>query len=386
MISSQPIGKSDYRYVGAYNLDLFSQIKIGDNLMNKKLKFLSAGFISICISIANAMPVAALESNRESIERVLSRVSERSLSPETAVFSQVADLRAGGSVENIFDATVSGVEVEIPSNGRKPIKISPSKDEAISISLPFPEDESNAFQVLPGVAAFEHKNSSTSVVIVKNDGSLQVTTKIDSQTAPEVYEYKVELPIGSKVQSLGEGLIILRGQKIIGMLAAPWAEDASGQDVRTKFKVTKNSIIQVVHHREKNYSYPIVADPWLGFNLFDSVVVSSVLTKNQPVVNLNLSVWGWSVYTGVTAGGVVAGQEILNSAGWSEAWAKGGAVRAALDKPSQRQQFACHALGAFAAGEWNLEKYRPNRTNGDWLSGVASHHCNWKYSYGGESE
>lgn len=354
--------------------------------MNKQLNFWSAAFISICISVVNAMPLSALESKRESIERLLTRVSESALSRETAVLSQVADLRAGASVENIFDATVSGVEVKIPSNGRKPIRISPSVDEAISISLPFPEDEPKAFQVLPGIAAFEHNNSSTSVVIVKNDGSLQVTTKIDSQTAPEVYEYKLELPIGSKVQPLGEGLIILRGQKIIGMLAAPWAKDANGQEVRTNFTVTKDSIIQIVHHREKKYSYPIMADPWLGFNLFDSVEVSSVLTKNQPVVNLNLSVWGWSVYTGVTAGGVIAGQEILNSAGWSEAWAKGGAVRVALDKPSQRQQFACHALGAIAAGEWNLEKFRPNRTNGDWLSGVASHHCNWKYSYGGESE
>ena len=72
-----------------------------------------------------------------------------------------------------------------------------------------------------------------------------------------------------------------------------------------------------------------------------------------------------------------AGQAILNTAGWDEAWGNVGTVRSALDKPSQRQQFSCHALGAIFAGTWNLEKFRPNRTNGDWGFGVAVHHCNW---------
>ena len=33
-------------------------------------------------------------------------------------------------------------------------------------------------------------------------------------------------------------------------------------------------------------------------------------------------------------------------------------------------------LGALFAGQWNLEKFRPNRTT-HWSFGVAVHHCNW---------
>lgn len=83
---------------------------------------------------------------------------------------------------------------------------------------------------------------------------------------------------------------------------------------------------------------------------------------------------------GCGAAGFVAGQAILNTAGWREAWNWSVPVRNALNKPTQRQQFECHALGGafdFAGGQiWNLEKYRENRTK-PWMYAVGRHKCNW---------
>lgn len=47
-----------------------------------------------------------------------------------------------------------------------------------------------------------------------------------------------------------------------------------------------------------------------------------------------------------------------------------------LSKQTLKQQFECHATGALFAGQWNLEKFRPNRTV-TWVKGVGTHHCNW---------
>lgn len=174
----------------------------------------------------------------------------------------------------------------------------------------------------------------------------------------------------------GSLLFTVNGRFVAG-LAPAWAVDAAGQPVPTWFEVEGNSIIQVVEH-DASYSYPVVADPWLGLALFGLISVDSY--NYQPRVNLNLSAWGVAVYTGIAQGGglagLAAGQAILNSAGWDEAWHRSATVRSALNKASQRQQFECHALGAIAAGTWNLEKFRPDRTV-HWTYGVAVHHCNW---------
>lgn len=95
--------------------------------------------------------------------------------------------------------------------------------------------------------------------------------------------------------------------------------------------------------------------------------------------NSRLSTWGWAVYSGAGAGvgGLAAGQAILNTNGWNEALAKGGKVKTQLlSKKSMRQQFSCHALGAIAAGTWELETFRVNRTS-HWSYGSGIHRCNW---------
>lgn len=45
------------------------------------------------------------------------------------------------------------------------------------------------------------------------------------------------------------------------MSEAPWAVDADGVDVATWYEVRGTTLVQVVDHRGKNVTYPIVADP-----------------------------------------------------------------------------------------------------------------------------
>lgn len=280
-------------------------------------------------------------------------------------------------LETAIDATVAGIDVTIPTDPSDPISLESSSGDVISIELPFADAASNATVVTEGVVAYDNNNASTTAPVVKEEGSLQVTTVIDSADAPTTYSYELGLPAGAEIVAAGTTLLFVDGEKLLGGLAPAWAKDSTGRDVPTHYEVAGTTITQIVEHVGGEFTYPIVADPWLGFALFSRITVDTY--NSQPRVNLDLSSWGWSIWNG-SAGGVVgfaAGQAILNSAGWDEAWTKSATVRNALNKPSQREQFACHALGALFAGTWNLEKFRPNRTNGDWAYGVAVHHCNW---------
>lgn len=309
----------------------------------------------------------------------LSRLTPVSNTQASKVLSDVAPVMVGTSGDTAIDATVAGINVLVPTNPSDPISLESSSGQSISIDLPFSGVADDGVFVTEGVVAYSNNNSTTTAPVVKNDGSIQIATVIESASAPLAYVYELNLPAGAEIISSGSALLFVNGDEFVGGIAPAWAKDADGKDVPTRFEVSGTSVTQIVEHRSEEYSYPIVADPWIGIALFSRITVDSY--NSQPRVNLDLSSWGWAVWSGAAQGGGLmgfgAGQAILNTAGWDEAWGRGGTIRSALDKPSQRQQFSCHALGALFAGTWNLEKFRPSRTNGDWGFGVAVHHCNW---------
>ena len=282
--------------------------------------------------------------------------------------------------QGLLTATIDTVRVEIPIDASNAISIDGNQSAEILVQMPFSEQADLGSQIGAGVVAFDNGNDSTSVAVVKEGGSIQFTSIVGSLHAPERFDYSIGSHGHLQLVEAGQSILLMDGERLAGAVAPPWARDFAGTPVPTHYEISGSTLTQVVEHRGGQFRYPIVADPWIGVNLFDSIALGR-MQNSQPVVNLDLSGWGWAVYSGLAQGGtpmsVLAGQGILNSAGWDEAWGKGGAIRAALDKPSQRQQFACHALGALFAGQWNLEKFRLNRLNGNWGAGVALHHCNW---------
>jgi hypothetical protein len=330
-------------------------------------------------------PTAALgseESSLVSVNSALQTVTQQSLSTKTDVLRNVAYVATDSVGQDAIQTNVNGVNVTIPTNPSNQVQMRRDGSPGFSIQLPFSSNASSVEVVDEGFVSYDNRNFSSTAAVLKQDGSLQVLSIIESSTAPISYEYSFALPEGAAIIRSGGGLLIINADGLVAAVAPAWALDAEGQEVPSHYVVSGQTIIQIVDHRSEDYSYPVVADPWIGIALFSSISVDTY--QRQPRVNLDLSAWGWLVWTGAAQGGGLfgfgSGQAILNTAGWDEAWGKGGSIRSALDKPSQREQFSCHALGAIAAGTWNLEKFRPNRVNGNWFSGVETHRCNWTTS------
>ena len=336
---------------------------------------LVAGFIGVGVA-----PVQAADEKDLDVWGILNNLTTRASSPSTAVLSGLASSSLDSSGVMKYASRSNGIGIEISPRSGEPLQIQ-SPLGRLSVQLPFSKLASNSRLIASGIVEFDNNNGSSSVPVIKNDGSLQLTSIVQTENAPTRFDYQIKLDGPTKIVKYGDGLLLFNGEKFAGAVAPAWAKDADGRSVPTHFEVNASTITQVVDHQSASFSYPIVADPWLGVNLFSTIYIAPWTAGGLPVVNLNLSPWGWLVYSGVAQGGMPlsfgVGQAILDTAGWDEAWGKGGAIRTALDKPSQRQQFSCHALGAIAAGEWNLEKFRLNRLNGDWAVGVAVHHCNW---------
>lgn len=227
-----------------------------------------------------------------------------------------------------------------------------------------------------GLIEYDQGASVSSVVAVKNDGSVQMASVIADGNAPETYAYELDLPAGAEWQELENGALIAtdaNGALLLG-IAPAWAADSNGNAVPTKYELDGSSLVQVVDHQDEGYSYPIVADPWMGAALFQMTAWNA----SAQIAKAQLSAWGSSIQLGsaMGVGGWAAGQLILKDAGWSEFKDK---VPAVTSKATYRQQFDCHVLGAYTpvtgGATWDLEGTRSNNPN--WLNNVANHKCNW---------
>lgn len=354
------------------------------------MKYLEKRLIAVAavmlLAIGASTPVSAAELTAAGILDALASVTRASKTSTTAVLSNAGDFSEIREGSAAFSSKYAGTEVRLPRDAADSIELSTARGSRFGVKLPFSVSAEGPEKIATGIVAYDNKNASVTVPVAKTDGSLQMTTVLESRDAPSNYDYQFALPKGSKIMAAGDCLVLMDGAKFLGAISAPWAKDANGLDVPTHYEVSGNTVTQVIQHKSDKYVYPVVADPWLGLNIFSSIAIAEQPQGGLPVLNLNLSPWGWSIYFGLSQGGgvlgVAAGQVILTTAGWEEAWSKGGAIQQALNKPSQRQQFECHGLGALTASDWNLEKYRVNRLNGNWRSGVLIHHCNWKTADG----
>lgn len=338
----------------------------------KVLTRYAVSVVAVAALVGGGLAVPATASERDSTADVvdaIANVAENVSTPATDALSNAVS----------FTETPDGLVVESARDARArivgntdPAIVVESGNKSVQISGALPGDGSRSAD---GALVFDDPESYSVVPLAHDDGSVQVTTVLSDASAPTAFQYNLsgDGPLTLTIVEGGGVIVTNANGDYQGAVGAPWAYDATGATVNTWYEVDGSTLVQHVAHTAGDFAYPIVADPWLGGNLFNWITVDTY--NGQPRVNLFPSLWG------ATHWASVSGQVIMNTAGWDEAWNWNATVRSGLNKDSQRQQFECHALGAPFAGVWNLEKFRVNRTV-HWSFGVAVHHCNWATANG----
>lgn len=267
-----------------------------------------------------------------------------------------------------------GNRVVLPSTSAGLITLGRPGPDQVSVRLPYGSSLSRGQQIDHAVVAYRTGNETVTSATLKDDGSVQIATVIEGPRSPSRYRYELGIPgdATSVVESDGSVFFLRSDGSIALGMARPWARDAGGRELQTYYEVDGNSVTQVVDHRGAgSVEYPVVADPWMGTDLFSYTGYDRKGPyKNQVVVSAKLGAWGWGVYVGI------GGQWILDSAGWSELLKKRPRVG---EKSTLRQQYTCHVSYGYAvwlAGlHWDLEKARANKS--DWALSALQHKCNW---------
>lgn len=275
--------------------------------------------------------------------------------PDTA--NNAAPVATKSTGEAAIDATVADVRVQVPTDPTDKLSLE-AEGGGFSVSLPFSEQAEQAWVEKQGVVSYDNNNGSSTVPIVQNDGSVQINTVIVNDSAPREYEYAFTLDEGEKLRLAPDGSAYIEDESgsPVAFIAAPWAKDANGNAVTTRYEVRGSTLVQIVEH-SKSDAYPVVADPWLGIGLING---ASWITRDSRGRTL--------VVTPSWFNRISAGDGNVLREGWNEVIRR----QPSANTTQMYWQYKCHFVAAPFKSTWNLDTWVRRSSYTDSLA----HACN----------
>ncbi len=322
-----------------------------------KLLALTASMALLLNTIAG--PAKADDASPNSVLATLTAASLLQNSPAESLLKDI----------NVASSNTGESSNRIPSRSSQPLVLATRTKEPISVGLPFGHQDSAGRQIYGNSMSFDNKNGSTTVVLSKTDGSVQVATIIVGISAPTSFSYPLSLPAGGRALVSSAGLVLIldsQGQ-YAAAVAPPWAVDAKGVKVPTRFELRGNLLVQSVDHQTNKVTYPVVADPWFGVDMIDRT--SWIRTSEfNPTLSVYPTAWGRTVALATTypfsSGFLAVADQLSSTAAWSETLSK--TARAGNPNPAtptMRAQFDCHFFWVSKRHprkvSWNLDSLRP---------------------------
>lgn len=227
----------------------------------KKRDMSVAAVAAIALIALGVAPADATEGSTADPIAALENVAPESL-------EDAADLRISES--SGLEGTIEDVSIHVPIFPAEGITLS-GDDDAVVVGIGLPNADQASVAVIEGAGTVSYDNGdgSTTVPVVKDDGSVQINTVIGNPAAPTRYEYDLDLPDGATVREIGPGMfaVIDAEGEPLTIVLPPWAKDAAGDDVPTNYALESGALVQYVEHNRPGVSYPVVADPkfaWEG--------------------------------------------------------------------------------------------------------------------------
>ncbi|MTB88806.1 hypothetical protein H9L21_12475 [Aeromicrobium senzhongii] len=150
------------------------------------------------------------------------------------------------------------------------VTLGASGSTAIAVDLPVTRTKakkSDGRYVLPG-------RGDATVAVAPTTTGTQILVGLDSAEAPTSYRFGLGSTPGVRPELTPDGGVdLVAGDgTLAAQVEAPWAVDAEGRRVPTRYEVREGAITQIVDHRAGEFAYPIVADPKLKFCDFKTAV------------------------------------------------------------------------------------------------------------------
>ena len=217
-------------------------------------------------------------------------------------------------------ATVND-HVDLPRRGSETIEVR-SEFGAPPIELGMPDNLRRAPAGLATAEAvsFDAIDLSFDVTAESLEGGARALLTIRNANAPTEYRFAIDSNAAISLVPAPSGGVEVVDEygEAIAYVEAPWAIDASGQEVETRFHLEGQTLIQTVEHG--GATYPVVADPAVQSDCgiatctirFDRARTHFIGHSGQPVGSIASAVCVMA--TGPAAGVCIA---VINAVGWA---------------------------------------------------------------------
>ncbi|MEU4425456.1 hypothetical protein AB0F81_32950 [Actinoplanes sp. NPDC024001] len=185
--------------------------------------------------------------------------------PAMTVTERVAGALAGADAEAETGGPTVTTDGDIAVSSEEPSVSLTDSDNWARVSLIAAPAEAVAAEgearVFPDVA----KDADS--VIRPVEGGAQLLYVMHSAAAPRTQRYRVDLAAGTTVEATGDGgfLLVDRAGEAEGVIEAPWARDASGRELPTRYHWADGVLIQETD--TAGAVFPVVADPKITFGV-----------------------------------------------------------------------------------------------------------------------
>ncbi|WP_207301766.1 hypothetical protein [Microbacterium sp. CFBP 8794] len=163
----------------------------------------------------------------------MTEVAASTDAPEREVLNDLADpneITTGN--DGSLSLNTEGSTTVIPGTSDEPITIG-----NVAIGMPDTKATVQGERIDDAVISFDGADGVTTVPVLKDDGSVQVTTIINDESAPTHYDYDLTLPDGTTLTLDNESgvVIAMEEEKLVIGIAPAWAVDANGRAVATHY-------------------------------------------------------------------------------------------------------------------------------------------------------
>ncbi|MFJ2742201.1 DNRLRE domain-containing protein [Streptomyces sp. NPDC087440] len=186
------------------------------------------------------------------------------------LYSDAADITAATASDGTY-ASIAATEentVSIPWDGKN--DVIDIKNADMPAKLTIPQGSAKGVRV-GGNVVYTSSGPVDTVVQPTTDGGSRTLHILKNASAPREYETGFVVPAGMKAVSHEDGSVSLYAEgdddptqapkkDAAGFFDAPWAKDANGKDIPTRYKVVGKKLVQQVDF-DANSAFPIVIDP-----------------------------------------------------------------------------------------------------------------------------
>jgi hypothetical protein len=171
-----------------------------------------------------------------------------------------------------FSAMSAGATVTLPAKGDGLVSIGGSA----SISLPAEAGSGTAERAADGTVVYPAGAAGVSTAVEVLPGGGRILTVIGSAHSPSEYTYKIRganlklsadggIDMTPLVDAQVNGIAGTVSGGVAGHIEKPWAVDANGTPVPTRYELSDGGFVQVVDFN-KDTAFPVVADPSYGMS------------------------------------------------------------------------------------------------------------------------